>query len=132
MPRPLPRFPEPDSQPFWEATKNHELKYQKCNACGNVVFYPRRHCTKCGSADLAWHTSAGRGTVYTFSIVKQNRSPMFADLVPYVLAYVDLEEGFRIMTNIVGTEPEQVKVGQRVRVRWDDQGEVSLPFFEPA
>src|SRR3990172_8736170 len=120
MPRPLPRFPEPDSEPFWRATKNHELRYQKCNDCGAVVFYPKHHCTSCGSSNLAWHTSSGSGTVYTYSIVRSNRSPSFVDYVPYVLSYVDLDEGFRIMTNIVGIEPDAVKVGMRVRVKWED------------
>ncbi len=132
MPRPLPRFPEPDSQPFWEATKNHELRYQRCDDCSSVVFYPKHHCTSCGSPNLSWHTSKGRGTVYTFSIVRANRSPAFREYVPYVLSYVDLDEGFRIMTNIVNVAPEQVKVGMPVRVAWEDHEEVSLPLFEPA
>jgi uncharacterized OB-fold protein len=132
MPRPQPRFPEPDSEPFWRATKDHELKYQQCNDCNAIVFYPRHHCTSCGSADLAWKTSAGQGEVYTFSIVRQNRSPSFRDLVPYVLAYVDLDEGFRIMTNIVGIAPEDVRCGMRVKVQWEDAEEVSFPLFAPA
>jgi len=133
MPRPLPRLPEPDSEPFWRATKNHELKYQQCNDCNTVVFYPRQHCTHCGSPNLAWKTSAGVGTVYTYSIVRQNRSPFFRDLVPYVLAYVDLDEGFRIMTNVVGTpRVEDVKCGMRVKVQWEDYEEVALPLFAPA
>jgi uncharacterized OB-fold protein len=133
MPRPLPRLPEPDSEPFWRATKNHELKYQKCNDCNTVVFYPRQHCTHCGSPNLSWHNSAGLGTVYTYSIIRQNRSPFFRDLVPYVLAYVDLDEGFRIMTNVVGTNrPEDVKCGMRVKVAWEDYEEVALPLFAPA
>ena len=133
MPRPLPRLPEPDSQPFWEATKDHELKYQKCDDCSSVVFFPRRHCTQCGSPNLSWYASAGEGTVYTFSVVRQNRSPSFRDLVPYVVAYVDLDEGFRMLTNVVGTSPENVKCGLRVKVQWEDQeGGLSLPLFAPA
>ena len=79
MPRPLPRFPEEDSEPFWQATKQHELTYQQCNDCSSVVFYPRQHCTACSSPNLTWKTSAGLGTVYTFSIVRANRSPAFRD-----------------------------------------------------
>ncbi len=131
MPRPLPRFPEPDSQPFWEATKGHELCYQRCDDCGTVVFYPKHHCTSCGSANLTWLTSKGLGNVYTYAIVRANRSPAFQEYVPYVLAYVDLDEGFRIMTNIVNVDPEQVRIGMGVRVRWEDHEEVALPFFEP-
>jgi uncharacterized OB-fold protein len=134
--RPLPRFPEPDTQPFWEATKEHRLTYQKCNDCGNVVFYPRQHCTSCGSKNLSWHDSQGLGTVYSYSVVRQNRHPSFKDLGAYAVAYVDLDEGFRMLSNIVGVRDpvNDVKIGQRVKVQWEDQegGQVSLPLFAPA
>ena len=131
--RPLPRFPEPDTEPFWEATKRHELVYQ-VNDCGEVVFYPRKYCLACGSENTDWRVSKGEGEVYTFSVVMQSRHPAFADLGPYAVAYVDLDEGFRIMTNIVGVANpvEDIHCGMRVKVRWEDQGEVSLPMFEPA
>ena len=131
--RPLPRFPEPDTEPFWEATKRHELVYQ-VNDCGDVVFYPRKYCLACGSENTDWRVSKGEGEVYTFSVVMQSRHPAFADLGPYAVAYVDLDEGFRIMTNIVGVANpvEDIHCGMRVKVRWEDQGEVSLPMFEPA
>ncbi len=133
MPRPLPRFPEPDSEPFWQATANHELRYQTCDACSKVVFYPRHHCPSCGSPNLTWKTSAGLGTVYTYSVVRQNRSPSFRDLVPYIVAWIDLDEGFRMMSNVVGLEKvEDIKVGQRVQVQWEDHEGVSLPLFAPA
>ncbi len=134
--RPQPRFPEPDSQPFWDATKRHDLTYQTCNGCGTVIFYPRRHCTACGSIETTWLSSKGEGSVYTYSVVMQSRHPAFKDLGAYALAYVDLDEGFRIMTNIVGVQDPttDIQCGMRVKVRWEDQGEggVSLPMFEPA
>ena len=135
-PRPQPRFPEPDTQPFWDATKRRELTYQTCNRCGVVIFYPRRHCPACGGRDTTWRVSKGEGTVYTFSVIMQSRHPAFADLGAYAVAYVDLDEGFRMMSNIVGVaDPVQdVKCGMRVRLRWEEQGEdaVALPMFEPA
>ena len=135
-PRPQPRFPEPDTQPFWEATKRHELTYQTCNKCHTAIFYPRRHCTSCGSTETTWHVSKGEGTVYTFSVIMQSRHPAFAELGAYAVAYVDLDEGFRIMTNIVGVKDpvQDVRCGMRVRLRWEDQGEgkIALPMFEPA
>src|SRR5262249_56065240 len=103
-PRPQPRFPEPDTQPFWEATKRHELTYQTCNKCNAVIFYPRSHCTKCGSGETTRRVSGGLGTVYTFTVIMQSRNPAFAELGAYAVAYVDLDEGFRIMTNIVGLQ----------------------------
>jgi len=135
-PRPQPRFPELDSQPFWDATKQHQLTYQTCNRCKGVIFYPRRHCTTCGNLETTSNVSNGLGTVYTFSVVTQSRNPSFIELVPYALAYVDLDEGFRIMTNITGVKDpiQDVKCGMRVKVKWEDQpeGGVSLPLFEPA
>ena len=135
-PRPQPRFPEPDTQPFWDATKRRELTYQTCNRCNAVIFYPRRHCPVCGGRDTTWRVSKGEGTVYTFSVIMQSRHPAFADLGAYAVAYVDLDEGFRMMSNIVGVaDPVQdVKCDMRVRLRWQEQGEdaVALPMFEPA
>ena len=134
--RPQPRFPEPDTQPFWDATKQHELKYQTCNKCSEIIFFPRRHCTRCGSDDTRWNVSKGEGAVYTFSVVMQSRHPAFKDLGAYAVAYVDLDEGFRIMTNVVGVDNPvtDIQCGMRVKIRWADQGdgEVSLPMFEPA
>ena len=134
--RPQPRFPEVDSESFWEATKRHELTYQTCNKCSEVIFYPRRHCTSCGADDTSWHVSSSQGSVYTFAVIMQSRHPAFKDLGAYAVGYVDLDEGFRIMTNIVGVQDptKDIQCGMRVKVRWEDQGEgeVSLPMFEPA
>ena len=135
-PRPQPRFPEPDTQPFWEATKQHELTYQTCNKCNAVIFTPRSHCTTCGSGELTRCVSQGLGAVYTFTVIMQSRHPAFAELGPYAVPYVDLDEGFRIMTNIVGVQDptKDIKCGMRVTLRWHDQGEgqIALPMFEPA
>jgi hypothetical protein len=134
--RPLPQFPEPDTEPFWNATKEHRLTYQTCDDCDGVIFYPRRHCTACGSINTTWRESKGEGAVYTYSVIMMSRHPAFAHLGPYAIGYVDLDEGFRIMTNIVGVgDPtKDIQCGMRVRLRWEDQGEgeVSLPMFEPA
>ncbi len=133
--RPQPRFPEPDTQPFWDATRQHELTYQTCNKCNGVIFYPRRHCPSCGSTDTTRKVSKGEGSVYTYSIVVQSRHPAFAELGPYAIGYIDLDEGFRMMSNIVGVEDplNDIQCGMRVKVRWEDQGEddISLPMFEP-
>ena len=130
----MPQFPEPDTLPFWEATKNEKLKYQQCSMCNSVVFYPRFACTHCGSDELEWKDSKGEGEIYTYSVVRQNRNPAFADLGAYVLAYVDLDEGFRMMSNIVGIKNPitDVKIGQRVKVKFEKQGsgEFPVPVFE--
>lgn len=131
--RPQPGFPEPDTEPFWEATKRHELRYQVCDDCRGVVFFPRRHCPHCMSMRLSWQTSAGDGTVYTCTVIRQVGHPAFRERVPYAVAWIDLDEGFRMISNVVGVDdPASVSIGQRVRVTWEDQPDgVSLPLFTP-
>jgi len=75
--RPLPSLDEPDSRPFWQATREKSLSYQQCCDCGEVIFYPRRHCTGCLGNNLEWQRSAGVGTVYTYSVVRQSYHPFF-------------------------------------------------------
>ena len=131
--QPLPHFPEPDTEPFWEATKNHELRYQVCDDCSGIVFYPRHHCTHCLGSKLSWKNSKGQGTIYTYSIVRQNYHPAFKERIPYVIAWIDLDEGFRILSNVVGVDDptKDVEIGQRVQVEWQDYDSVSLPLFKP-
>jgi uncharacterized OB-fold protein len=131
--RPLPKFPEPDTQPFWDATKDHQLRYQVCDDCSGIVFYPRKHCTHCLSSNLSWRTSGGQGTVYTYSVVHQNYHPAFRERVPYVIAWIDLDEGVRILSNVVGlADPARdLAIGQRVHVEWEDYESLALPLFRP-
>jgi uncharacterized protein len=128
--RPLPIFPEPDTEPFWSATAGHRLTYQVCRVCGQVVFHPRRHCTGCISSDLEWRDSAGLGTLYTFTVIRQNGQPFFRARIPYVVGLVDLDEGFRMLAEIAA-DPQAVHVDQRVAVTWEDHGDLSVPLFEP-
>lgn len=132
--RPLPTFPEPDTQPFWDATKQHELRYQACDDCGDIVFYPRRHCPHCMSLNLSWKTSRGEGTIYTYTVIRQIGHRAFRELVPYAVAWIDLDEGFRMLSSVVGVDDPttEISIGQRVRVTWEDQEEgISLPLFTP-
>ena len=99
--RPQPHFPEPVSKHYWDGVKEGELRYQTCNSCNTVNFYPTAHCQNCGSGSQTWKVSKGEGTVYTFSVVMQNRIPGFQELGAYAVAYVDLDEGFRMLTNVV-------------------------------
>ena len=110
--RPLPRADEPDTAPFWAGTKVKEFRYQACRNCGTVVWHPRAHCTGCLDGDLEWRVSKGRGAVYSFSVVRQSYHPFFRGQVPYAVAYVDLDEGPRFLTNVVGVDdpPEFVRM----------------------
>jgi uncharacterized protein len=129
--RPLPTLAEPDTAPFWAATKHHRLTYQVCASCGEIIFYPRRHCTGCLSTDLRWQDSAGSGTVYTYTVIRQHGLPYFRSRLPYVVAFIDLDEGFRLMAQI-DAPPEAIGVGQRVTVAWEDHAELAVPVFRLA
>jgi hypothetical protein len=124
----------PLSEPFWEATRSKQLLVQRCEECGAAVWYPRERCSSCLGDQLRWTESTGDGTVYTFNVMRRPGNPMMADEVPYVLALVDLDEGYRVATNIVGCEPHEVRCGMRVEVTWDvalSDGR-HLPVFRPS
>ena len=97
---PLP-VPTPETRPFWEATRRHELLLQRCRACGRHHFYPRGACPHCLSADLEWQRVSGRGSLHTFTVVHRG-ARNFPLPSPYVLAVVELEAGPRLMTNLIG------------------------------
>ena len=131
--RPLPNLRDLDTRGFWQATKDRRLTYQQCADCGTVVFYPRRHCTGCLSANLTWKESAGQGRVYTYSIVRQSYHPFFRSMAPYAVAWIDLDEGPRLVSNVVGVEePSSVQIGMRVKVRWEEHEALCVPLFEPS
>ena len=132
IPKPLPAVTN-ETAPYWEGCKKHELRIQKCGACGNHQFYPRIMCTECSSERVEWVKVSGRAKVTTFTIVRRPVSPAFADDVPYVVALVTLDEGPTMMTNIIGCAPEQVAIGMPVAVTFEDWTEdISIPKFRPA
>ena len=130
--KPLPRIDE-ETKGYWEACQRRELVVQRCLDCGRLRHYPRALCPACLSQRVEWVRCSGRGTVYTFTVTHQNQSPGFRDALPYVLAYVELEEGVRLLTNIVECAPEAVRIGMPVAVVFEDATpEVTLPKFKPA
>ncbi|MAE95578.1 MAG: hypothetical protein CL910_13045 [Deltaproteobacteria bacterium] len=110
------------------------MRYQRCDDCETLVFHPRRHCTGCLGGHLSWHTSKGAGTIYTFSVVRQSYHPFFRSRAPYAVAWIDLDEGPRLLSNIVGADDPgtQLSIGQRVEVEWEDHEELAIPLFRPA
>ncbi len=129
--KPLPRFDE-ESKGFWEACQRHELCVQRCGDCAALRHYPRALCPSCLSARVEWVRCSGKGTVHTFTVTHQNQAAGFRDELPYVLAYVELAEGVRMLTNIVGCAPDAVRIGMPVEVVFDDvTPEVTLPKFKP-
>ncbi|MEM7406839.1 MAG: OB-fold domain-containing protein [Pseudomonadota bacterium] len=133
--RPQPTFPESHTELFWQGIKKRELRFQTCDDCARVVFYPRHHCPYCLAASLSWQVSAGLGTVYTFAVIRQNRVPAFIEFGAYPVAYIDLDEGFRMMSTVVGIEDptSDIHIGQRVQVEFEaqDTGEYPIPVFRP-
>ena len=131
--RPLPNADEFDTRQFWAATKDKKLTYQQCKNCNTIVFYPRAHCTGCTDGELEWKTASGKGTVYTFSVVRQSYHPFFRNKIPYAVAWIDLDEGPRILSNVVGVEDPltQVKIGMPVEVEWEEHEDLNIPLFRP-
>ena len=130
-PKPLPRI-DAESKGFWEACQRHELYLQRCRACAALRYYPRALCPSCLSDEIEWVLSSGRGSVYTYSVTHQNQAPGFRDEVPYVIAYVQLDEGVRLLTNLMGCAPDDVRIGMPVEVVFDDvTPTVTLPKFKP-
>lgn len=126
--KPLPSI-TPETRPFWEGCAAGELRYQACRECGRVQFYPRALCAGCGGTALDWRRSWGEGTVHAVTVVYRAPSAAFKADVPYAVALVDLDEGFRVLTNVVGGDPERVAIGDRVRVVFEPRGAVTLPQF---
>lgn len=129
LPAPEPPV-TPETERFWDATLEGELLVRECGECSRVYHYPRKHCPDCASPNTEWIVSSGRGTVYSFTVSHQGGGE-YVDSTPFVLAYVELEEGPRIMTNIVNCEPDSVSIGHSVSVVFHDTGgEAALPRFE--
>lgn len=130
--KPLPEMDEV-SRPFWKGCQRRELLLQRCAQCERYQFYPRPLCLHCYSDHLDWVRSPGIGRVYSFTVTYQNLMPGFAEEVPYIFALVDLDEGVRMTTNIVGCKPEDVRVGMPVQVVFEYVSrEITLPKFRPA
>ena len=117
--------PSPETRPFWDAAAAGRLLIGKCKACGKPHYYPRALCPLCGSDATEWVAATGRGTVYSYSVMR--RLP-----VPYALAYVTLDEGVTMMTNIVDCDLDAIRIGQRVRLVFKPtEGGPPVPMFTP-
>ncbi|HEY2812013.1 MAG TPA: OB-fold domain-containing protein [Acidimicrobiales bacterium] len=124
-------IPDVESAPFWAATLEDRLVVQHCTTCGHHQLYGRSLCTNCHASTLEWINTSGRGAIYSRTVIRQNPSRSFRHLLPLVVALVDLDEGPRLMTNVVGCEPDAVGIGARVRVRFERvSDDAALPLFE--
>lgn len=128
--------PKPDitrlNAPYWDGTAKGELRIQHCNTCGANFRFTHPWCPSCWAADPGWIVARGTGVVATFSVLHIAPFAAFEDRLPYTLALIDLDEGVRMMANIVECDPKDVKIGMPVTVVYEDRDGVALPQFRPA
>jgi uncharacterized OB-fold protein len=132
MDMPLPE-PTPDTQRFWDGAALHELWIQRCVTTGRYFFYPRTYSPFVTAGAVEWVRASGRASLYSYNIVHRPARG-FEDRAPYALAVVELEEGPRMMTNIVGVEntPENLVLDMPLEVDFEKRGTMTLPVFRPA
>jgi uncharacterized OB-fold protein len=131
LPAPAPVV-NPETKPFWDATAEGKLLLKRCLDCDSPIWYPRAFCPECSSLRTEWFEASGRGTVYSYT-VNHRTEGAYKEAAPLVLAYVELEEGPRMMTNIVGAADSELAIGLPVQVVFHDTGEgTALPRFRPA
>jgi uncharacterized OB-fold protein len=133
LPAPAPNV-LPEVKPFWHASAEHRLVLPRCLECHVLIWYPRPFCPECASTQVEWVAASGRGTIYSFTINRRGVADLAAyrDAGVYVLAYVELDEGPRVMTNVVECDPDSIRIGQRVEVVFHDTGQgTALARFRP-
>lgn len=123
--------PDTDTVAFWDGITDNRLLLQRCCSCGEHQYYPRSICIHCSSSALELVESSGRGSVYSFTVSRRAAYVELDERVPYVVALVDLDEGPRILANMVGMALHTVQIGQRVRVTFEEIAGRKLPAFEP-
>ena len=123
-------YPDPttnlETERYWAAAKDGVLMIKTCNACGEAHYYPREICPHCGSTDTEWREASGKGTIYSYSVMRRAE-------IPYVIAYVTLDEGVTMMTNIVDADFDAIAIGKAVEVTFrETEGGMALPVFRLA
>lgn len=127
MNRILPR-PTEASAHYWQGCRAGELRLQQCNDCQQIQFYPRIMCSQCQHRSLNWVVASGRGEIASFTVVRRGVSEAYP--TPYIVALIDLEEGPRMMSHVVGSDAESVAVGDHVMVAFEDwSDEIAMPVF---
>src|ERR1700722_7332824 len=125
--------PTPETQPFWDGCAAGELRLQRCLDCQQAYFYSRPVCPSCGSVKVEWFTASGDATLYSY-VINYRPAPGFEADAPYAIAVVQLAEGPRMRTSIVGVPqtPEALELDMALRVAFEPRGDISLPVFGPA
>jgi uncharacterized protein len=127
--KPLP-LPDADSKPFWDSCRKHAMALQQCSSCRQFRYPPRSLCPHCHGSDAVWKPVSGLGRVYVALVMCRSYGPAWEKNVPYNISLIELDERVRMWSNVIGCAPEQVKIGDRVAVTYDDATtEISLPKF---
>ncbi|MFC2038249.1 Zn-ribbon domain-containing OB-fold protein [Chloroflexota bacterium] len=130
--KPLPGI-DGENKPFWDYCKKHELRMQKCLQCGTIRYPVSPICQNCLHMEFEWEKLSGKGKVYSFTIIRRASHPGFAGEVPYTVAIIELEEGTRLISNVIDCKPEDVWVEMPVEVVFEDiNDEIALPKFKPS
>jgi uncharacterized OB-fold protein len=129
--KPVPLV-DSDGAEFWARVRRHAMAFQECQTCGRVRYPPRQHCPACLGSDFNWVDSPTRGTVYSFVTFVRPYRPAYADEVPYNVSLIELPNGVRLWSNVVGIDPDAVRIGMPVELFYDDRTpELTLPQFRP-
>ena len=129
--KPIP-VPSDESKPYWEGLREHRLLMPKCSACSGHWFPPTQYCTHCRSTDWSWAQVSGKGRIFSFVVYHRVYHPGFNGEVPYAVAVIELAEGPRMLSNIVGAPPEDLVCDTPVEILFDDVADgVTLPKFTP-
>jgi uncharacterized OB-fold protein len=133
--KPLPAITT-EAKPFWDAAAQNKLVMQRCLDCRAYIWTPRPACFECGSEQIEWTQLSGKGEIYSFTVIRQvvgrAASKAFEPDIPYVIAWIDLDEGPRMISNVIGCPVEDVEIGMKVSVVFDQQSaEIWLPKFKP-
>jgi len=123
-------FPSVVSQPYWDGCARGELLFQRCDECGGITHTPAMICSHCCARALSWERSAGTGSIYSWTTVWRPQTPAF--VVPYQPIIVDVDEGFQLLSNLIGCDHDAVHVGMRVAVQFHAIADgTMLPYFGP-
>lgn len=130
VPKPAPLVTD-DNAVFWEAARDGRLVAQRCATCGRLRHPPRPMCPECRSLEVESVELSGRGTVHSYAILHHPRHPAFE--YPVLVVLVDLDEGVRVVSNLVGVDPSEVRIGLTVDVEFERRGDDwSVPVFRPS
>ena len=130
LPNPAPTVTQANAA-FWAATAEGRFQLQRCNECDTVLWFPRRHCPSCWTENVSTFDASGKGVIYSFTVIRKG-AMLYKDAGPFVVAYVELAEGPRVMTNIVECDVETVAVGMPVEIVFHDTGQGNALYrFRP-